>query len=176
MYFVLSKVLWFIAAPANFLVLATLAGALLAFTRWKRLGRWLALGGSGLLLLVGILPVGTLLILPLEQRFPPWRDDGTPFTGVIVLGGAPEPERSRGRGQLLVDEAAERLIAMADLARRYPDKPVIFTGGSGDLLNQADTEAAVVEQPPNWASRRDASSSRASPATPTRTPCSRGTW
>ncbi|GGH25110.1 membrane protein [Alsobacter metallidurans] len=146
MYFVLSKVLWLLAGPTNLLALATLAGGLLGFTRFRRAGRALTVAGASLLLVIGLLPVGTFLILPLEQRFPAWRDDGQPFVGVIVLGGAPEPANSRGRGQLLMNEGAERLVAMADLARRYPEKPVVFTGGSGDLVDQDSTEAAVLEQ------------------------------
>ncbi len=34
------------------------------------------------------------------------------------------------RGQLALTDAAERMIVMADIARRHPDWRVVFTGGS----------------------------------------------
>ncbi len=70
MFFVLSKVLWALAQPSNLLMLGLAGGALLLLTRWRRLGTWLVVGFAGGLALVGSLPVGAWLLLPLENRFP----------------------------------------------------------------------------------------------------------
>jgi uncharacterized SAM-binding protein YcdF (DUF218 family) len=40
-----------------------------------------------------------------------------------------------------LDEAAERITATAELARRYPDARIIFSGGSGSLLERDGPEA-----------------------------------
>lgn len=134
MYFLASKLLWFLTAPLNALVLAAFAGVLLGLTRWRRAGWWIALVSLSAILVIGTLPVGKLALRPLEERFVPWRDDGGPVAGVIVLGGAFDGTVAQYRGQFTVNDAGERLTAMAALARQRPDVPVIFTGGSGRLI------------------------------------------
>ena len=42
--------------------------------------------------------------------------------------------------------AGDRLVAMADLARRYPAATIIFTGGSGALIGARDSEADLIER------------------------------
>ena len=59
-----------IAMVISLLIGAVLAGALLAPTRWCRLGRRLAWGGAVALLICGLTPLGDVLIRPLEARFP----------------------------------------------------------------------------------------------------------
>jgi uncharacterized SAM-binding protein YcdF (DUF218 family) len=46
------------------------------------------------------------------------------------------------RGQLLVNESGERVIALADLARRYPDARIVFAGGGGNIVEDQLAEAA----------------------------------
>jgi uncharacterized SAM-binding protein YcdF (DUF218 family) len=62
---------------------------------------------------------------------------------VIILGGAISPELSRARGSVALNEAAERVTAAADLARRYPAAQIVFSGGSGSLFG-GDAEADFV--------------------------------
>ena len=118
MYFISSKVLWFFAGPINVLVFGVALGAALSFTRFARAGRTLVVVAAVGLLVAGYSPLSNALILPLEQQFPHYRDDGGPVAGVIVLGGAVEQRPSIARGQLTLNDSAERIIAMADLARR----------------------------------------------------------
>ena len=93
MFFVTAKVLWFLLQPSSLLIGAVLAGALLAPTRWCRLGRRLAWGGAVALLICGLTPLGDVLIRPLEARFPraaidsPAMSSARPIAGIIVLGG-----------------------------------------------------------------------------------------
>jgi hypothetical protein len=47
-------------------------GCVLTVTRVARTGRMLAAAGIGLLAIVGFSPLGNVLILPVEERFPPW--------------------------------------------------------------------------------------------------------
>ena len=69
MFFLASKLLWFAAAPVTVLMAGALVGAWFA-RRGARFPRALALGCVGALLLIGLAPVGALLIEPLEDRFP----------------------------------------------------------------------------------------------------------
>ena len=126
-----SKIFGFFAIPSNFIILLGLFGALLLRTRFSRWGWRLAIGSLVLLAVIGLSPVGNALIVPLEQRFPPWdHSRGAPH-GMVVLGGALSPDVSHARNTVALNEAAERLTVVAELARRYPDARIIFSGGSG---------------------------------------------
>lgn len=146
MFFAVSKIFWLIAEPMTFLVLLTLLGAILLFTRRARAGRRIvliaALGFSALFLT----PLGVALLRPLEDRFPPPAADLAAPTGIIVLGGGLEQRKTEARGQPIINGDGARLIAGLELARRYPDARLIFTGGSGDFLDQSASEATGVRQ------------------------------
>jgi uncharacterized SAM-binding protein YcdF (DUF218 family) len=84
--------------------------------------------------------------LPLENRFSANPPLPKAIDGIIALGGGIDLEISAVRDQLAIDEAAERLLMLVTLGRRYPDAPLAFTGGSGELFGRTSSEAAVVKQ------------------------------
>lgn len=142
MFFFLSKILGFFSEPSNLLLTVGLAGVALWFTRFARIGRWITAACLVLLALFGLSPLGNALILPLEQRFPAWTDDGGPApAGIVVLGGAIDEVVAAARGETSLNEAAERMTAAVDLAKRYPDTRIVFTGGNARPLFGARTEA-----------------------------------
>ncbi len=55
----------------------------------------------------------------------------------MVLGGAISPELSKERGSIALNESAERMTIVAELARRYPAARIAFTGGNGNLRGGA---------------------------------------
>ena len=138
MFFVVSKALWFFAAPSALLMLGALVGAAFAA---RRGARRTALGCLAALLVIGVAPAGALLIAPLENRFPAPPPELPPPYGVVVLGGAIDDDISRARGQTTFDEGAERLTEAATLARRYPSARIVYTGGSNSLLGRPSSEA-----------------------------------
>src|SRR5882757_4671471 len=141
MFFVLAKVLGFFALPSNLLILLGLLGVVLMTTRFARAGRRLAVASIVLIAIVGLSPLGNALILPLEQRFPPWDAARGAPDGMVVLGGAISPDVSTARNAVALNEAAERMTVVAELARRYPAARIIFSGGNGALLFGEGTEA-----------------------------------
>jgi uncharacterized SAM-binding protein YcdF (DUF218 family) len=143
MFFVLSKTIGFFALPSNFIVSVGVLGILLLWTRYARAGRRLLVASMLLLALLGWSPLGNALILTLEERFPPWDAARGAPTGIVVLGGAITSRVSAGRGAPALNEAAERLTAAVDLARRYPAARVVFSGGSGSLVFAEPPEAEV---------------------------------
>jgi uncharacterized SAM-binding protein YcdF (DUF218 family) len=143
MFFVLAKVLGFFALPSNLLISLGLLGIVLMPTRYARAGRKLAVAALILIAMAGWSPLGNALILPLEERFPPWDASRGPPTGIISLGGAIDTVVSPARGEVALNEAAERLTAMAELVRRYPQAHVVFSGGSGRLIHGDTTEAEL---------------------------------
>ena len=97
-FFTLSKVFGFFALPTNFLLSLGILGMLLLFTRFTRLASWLVVTSLVLLAVSGLSPLGSVLILPLEQRFPPWGPSPRPPDGIVMLGGVISPEVSAEQG------------------------------------------------------------------------------
>ncbi len=141
--FAASKIIWFLVNPMTVAFFVLSAGTALLFTRRWRAGRVIVATTVTISLVVMVVPVGTWLYRVLEYRFPqptlPAHVDG-----IIVLGGEIQSKLSLAHGQPVIGEGAARLLAFADLARRYPDAKLIFTGGSGELLDQSHTEAEAM--------------------------------
>ncbi len=141
MFFLLSKILGFFLLPSNFLVMAGLFGAVLLATRFRRAGCTLMVMSLVILAVLGLSPIGNILLMPLEDRFPPWKNDGGEVAGVVVLGGAVWPHLSLARDAVAVNEAAERLTTAARLAAEFPRAKIIFAGGDAGLVRQHGVEA-----------------------------------
>jgi uncharacterized SAM-binding protein YcdF (DUF218 family) len=146
MFYHVSKIGWFVLEPSNLLPTLALLGVALCWTRLVNVGRRLALTCVVLLLAFGLSPLANWLILPLEMRFPVPDLTGKQIDGIIVLGGTVQERQTLAHGVLAINDAGERIIAMADLARRYPTARVIFTGGAGSYSNAPKPEAEVVQQ------------------------------
>jgi len=140
-FFIASKIFWMLASPIDLLLAGALVGVLLGHGRHARFGRALALAAILILVAAATLPVGLLLIAPLEDRFPPPPADLPPPEGIIVLGGAIDDLASAARGQTVFDEGGERLTEAVILARRYPQARIAYTGGSASLTGGTSTEA-----------------------------------
>jgi uncharacterized SAM-binding protein YcdF (DUF218 family) len=149
MFFVLSKILGFFANPSNLIISLGLVGVVMLLTPWRRAGFWLATVSMVVLAVLGLLPIGNALLLPLEDRFPAWQAEGAAPAGIVVLGGAITPDVSAARHEVALNEAAERLTAAAALARHYPEARIIYSGGSGALIygegNEAPLALALLE-------------------------------
>ena len=121
MFFFLSKTIGLGLLPTNFLIGSGLLGIALLATRYARAGRRLMVFSILLLAIAGFSPLGNWLLYPLEQRFPPWdAARGAPY-GIIVLGGSIDADLSAAHNGAVVRSGADRIIAAAVLARRYPD-------------------------------------------------------
>jgi len=144
MFFVVSKILGFFAIPSNLVISVGMLGVFLLLTRVARLGLGLAAVSLVTLAILGFSPIGNALIIPLEQRFPPWDAARGAPDGVVVLGGAVSPDVSGARNEIALNESAERVTAVAELARLYPKARILFSGGSGALIYDEGTEAEFV--------------------------------
>jgi len=142
-FFILSKVLGFFALPSNLLISIGLIGLVMLCTRFTRLASWLVVTSLVLIAVAGLSPLGNALILPLEQRFPPWDASRGAPNGIVVLGGAITPDVSLARGAVALNEAAERVTTTVELARRYPDARIIYSGGSNALMFDDAVEAPI---------------------------------
>lgn len=150
--FVLSKVFWFLVQPSNLLAIMalpiTFAGA-----RLMR-GRFWRIANAVLFIFVlafAVLPLSDWLTRPLEQRFAATDIDAVKQpSGIIVLGGVIDPVATSKSGMPAIGGGAERFLEMLYLARRFPDLPVVYSGGSGNVLEttyrEADAARILIER------------------------------
>ncbi len=144
MAFLFGKLMFLVLRPSNLLLLTGLAGvlALAARRRWAGVPLCVAVLGMAA---CTILPVGRWLSIPLEDRFPAAAYPAT-VDGVVVLGGGIDGEITKTRGQPSFGATMERFAAIPELARRYPEARIVFTGGSAWNGGDGYTEAAVIGQ------------------------------
>jgi len=149
LFFVLSKTVGVLLLPTNLLIVLALAGALLTATRFARAGRRLMTAAILLLALCAFSPLGNLLLYPLESRFPPWSAAQSAPDGIVVLGGPIDADLSVAHDVPVIHSGADRIVAAAALARKYPDARIIYAGGSANLVGsdarEADYAATIFE-------------------------------
>ncbi|GLK78336.1 YdcF family protein [Methylopila turkensis] len=146
MFFVASKVLGFLTAPSNALAMVGLAGVALAAAGWPGAGAAAMAAAILGLAVAGFSPLGAWLLLPLEQRFPRASADPAP-AGLVVLGGSFDTAIAGARQEVALAAAAERLTAVAELARRWPEARILFSGGSNALAgDDGVTEAELARR------------------------------
>jgi uncharacterized SAM-binding protein YcdF (DUF218 family) len=141
--FIAAKLLAFVTQPLAWVVLLLLLGLLTL--RWRRrTGTGLIWAAWLVLLIQGWLPLPDALVRQLEAQHPASTSppDLQGYAGIVVLGGALESAAIwQDHGQPALNDAAERMTAALPLLQRYPQLPLLFTGGEGELFAQALTEA-----------------------------------
>lgn len=146
MFFAFSKTLGTMLALPNFVTLLGAIGMGLLLTRYAATGRRLLVGSFVVLAICGVTPLGKLMLMSLEDRYPPWSPTQEAPTGIIILGGGINPDISAARGVAVSDIGIDRVIAAARLARRYPHARIIYTGGSANLVGSGAREADFAVQ------------------------------
>ena len=143
-FFEASKILSLLIDPLNAIFLLLLIATLFLW-RGKLLParRLLTLLVTGLVAVI-VFPIGNLLLLPLEERFPQPNPLPAKVDGIIMLGGAQQPRLTRAHGQPAMNGRAERMTTFLALARQYPGAKLLFSGGSGEFLHQEVNEADTV--------------------------------
>jgi uncharacterized SAM-binding protein YcdF (DUF218 family) len=135
MLFIFSKIVGFFTSPINLLVLTLTV----TFVFFKR-SVWLAIL---IFLLIGIFysPISSILILPLEERFPRPAQLPQQVDGIIALGGAIDTHISTTRDLVEFEARADRVIALVELGKKYPQAKLVFSGGAFGLLEDPVPEA-----------------------------------
>jgi len=134
LFFYASKIVWMLLQPeAVLLYLLALALLLLIWQR-QRWAQWLLSAVLGGLLVLAVLPIGSWMWGPLEQRFAANPPLPARVDGIIVLGGFLDPVLSDFWQQAEVHDSVERGLAFAALARQYPEAKLVMSGGSAALV------------------------------------------
>jgi uncharacterized SAM-binding protein YcdF (DUF218 family) len=146
MFYFVSKILWFFLTPSTALVTLAIVGLVLMRTRVAPIGWWMTASAAALMLVAGLSPLAYWIIMPLEERFPSFVDDGQPIAGIIVLGGTFDTGPTLAHSQMALNETGERIVALGDLSRRYPDARIVYSGGGNEFSRDYTPEATLLER------------------------------
>lgn len=142
MFFTLSKVFFFFTQPSSLMVFLLVAGFAAVAVGLRRLGRVLAGLGLVILLVLTLTPLGPWLLTDLENRFPLPPADAAEPAGIILLGGFTDARMADRRGVVGINEGASAVFEVAALARRWPNVPIVLSGGSNALVGTAAASEA----------------------------------
>jgi uncharacterized SAM-binding protein YcdF (DUF218 family) len=119
---------WWLLQPSSLLAIIVLTTALALGGRRQRTALAFAVVALLLMAVPTTFDLAGRLAWELERLVA--APDSLPerVDGILVLGGAVEWRVSRERNQLNVNQAGERLMAAAALARRYPNARLALTG------------------------------------------------
>ncbi len=145
MFFVVSKLFWLLAEPLNLAILLLLLAVVLRLLHRRRAAWTLVAAVAFGLAVAAWTNLGALMLRPLEDRFPPPPAPAA-VAGIVVLGGATDGSTSLARGSYQLNDAAERLVEAAVLARRYPEARIVLSGGVGALIGEGEEEDAVTSE------------------------------
>jgi uncharacterized SAM-binding protein YcdF (DUF218 family) len=143
MHFVLSNAIGFLSVPSNVIASLAVISLLLVALR-LRIGGFVAIS-LGTLVLAALSPLGNALLTPLEQRFPEMKYPDQNIEGIIVLGGSYDSVSHAYASVIVLEEDTEPMAVMVDLARRYPQAKIIFSGGTSPSWGPGPSEAALVK-------------------------------
>jgi uncharacterized SAM-binding protein YcdF (DUF218 family) len=143
MFYLISKVFEPLERPDDLLLLLLFVGMFLSwFGKTRKVG--IAVTTLTVLTLgaIAVFAVPAWLSRPLENRFPRPHTWPSHVDGLIVLGGAVDPNTTAKRGLPTLNGDAERMTEFVRLAKLYPSARLVFSGGSA-FLGAQYTEASV---------------------------------
>jgi len=132
LFFIASKLVWALIRLATWLVIGLALGLLLLIRGRHKGARRVLTVTLAATLVIGIFPLGEVLIKPLETTYPA-NPAFSQVNGIIVLGGAEDARKTTYWNQVQLNDAGERFTAALALAQRFPRAKIVFTGGSGSL-------------------------------------------
>lgn len=147
-FFIASKLIGALLRPDTWIIIALAIVVLALVTQRRRLAIWVGSLTLVALVTLAILPLGNLLLQPIERSYPA-NPPLSQVDGIIVLGGGEDARASAYWGQMQFNEGGDRFAAGVALARQFPDARLLFTGGSGalrDIAGPTVSEASIAEQ------------------------------
>jgi uncharacterized SAM-binding protein YcdF (DUF218 family) len=144
-FFILSQTLGFFVKLDNFLLLLALFGLLLSW-KYHKIGKILLIISMSSLFSLTLLPIGTFLLAPLENRFPYPKKLPNEIGGIIVLGGMEEITSSAIQGRPQFNGAAERIMVVPKLLKKYPNSKLVITSGSYPNFNPNIKGGHIIKQ------------------------------
>lgn len=144
MWFIASKIFWYLALPPASLLIIMATG-LLIMGVCRRTGKFLTGAGLAFLYLFSITPVSDALLRPLESYTPPLKDRHPKAEAIVVLGGGVRDLSWVDQPPAPFNEAAARLMKGVSLYRNLRI-PLVLVGGSGDPSGKTITDADTLKR------------------------------
>lgn len=114
-FFILSKLIGLALQVETWLAIGMVVSLVAGRFVHQHLARWSESITLVALVVVGIFPIGEVLLRPLETKFP-LRAAPAQIDGIIVLGGVEDQRATAAWGEPQLNDAAKRLTAAAALA------------------------------------------------------------
>lgn len=139
--FLAGKIAWILLQPLSLALCLKIAAVLVLSVGRRKLALLLSSLAVVIMAVTLFTSTGAWALQQLEARYP--RPALPAKVGcMIVLGGAFDLEVTAGRGGMEMNQAADRFIEAARLARLYPEARILVSGGdgsfSGDYKGDAD--------------------------------------
>ena len=119
---------WWFLQPGNIILMLVLLAFLSLLVRLRGLATFMLFVALVIALLPTVFGASDWLGWQLERQVERPRQLPANIDGIIVLGGSIEWQISQEQDQLNLNAAAERMVAAAALARRYPQARLALTG------------------------------------------------
>ncbi len=142
LFLILSKTVWFFLRPETLLVLFFTLPLLLLWRERVEAATNTLFCALCATVALGFFPLGNLLLNPLERAYPV-NPDLSPPAGIIVLGGMEHVAPPHAKNIAQVNDAGERILVTIELANRFPDAKVLFSGGRVVLTPDATNTFSV---------------------------------
>lgn len=126
--FLLRKAVGLAVSPMVWVLLALGLALVLSWRGRAVAARRVIAALLALLLIIAFVPLGAPVIAAREAHHPP-EPPLSRIGGIILLGGGEDIDASARWGRPELNSAGDRVVAAATLARRFPDVPVLVTGG-----------------------------------------------
>lgn len=141
MFFVLSKVIYWLVMPTSLIAWLILASILIKKDRYKKGLRWLAFA----LFLFFTNPfIATVVMNTWEPEATPYDKIEHTYTYGIVLSGITNPNRPPF-DRVQFNKGTDRIVHAMDLYRKGIIKKILVTGGSGTLTFEGNKEAHALK-------------------------------
>lgn len=146
--FFFGKAFWIVAQPLTLALVFKILAFVALLAGRRKLAGLLTLVAGTVLFVVLFTSIGAWSLQKLEARHSRPALATAPAC-MIVLGGAFDLEVSAGRGGMEMNQAADRFIEAARLARLYPQSRILVSGGdgsfSGNYKGDADLSPAYFQ-------------------------------
>lgn len=133
---IISRGSWLIFQPSNFLIILLIFSALaIVFFDNNSLSRKIATKiNLATLLIISVISFtnfSSWIMWPLEARFSQYKSISIEqnYSGIIVLAGSERTTISTYVNQATFSNAGERLYQTVNVAKKFPNLPIIHTGG-----------------------------------------------
>ncbi|CAN7529649.1 YdcF family protein [Rhizobium sp. LjRoot254] len=130
--FMTGKLLWIVVQPLTLALIVKVLALLMLIIGRRKLAGFLSLLAGTILFVTLFTTTGAWSLQTLEARYarPALPTD---VSCMIVLGGGFDLEVTAGRGGMEMNQAADRYIEAARLARLYPTATILVSGGDGSF-------------------------------------------